>query len=510
MSFFQHSTHLTKNNKKNGRIKINQLLSNGHKQQQQRKHGSRSTLGSSYENINEDYGLDINNDDSDDEFSDDDSYDNSCDEISGLGKAVSFLVFAILLVLCLDTVMDIRTVPEKAKETISSTWNGVRGQYNMNVNTQSETSTTISGMENNKNENGETNEIDEEQSSTLSSNSFSFFSSLKNKKEKANKEDLFALEDYFQISNDGKIVDMKDVYYPKGGAAICILTTNTDKDIGDLKLALRSLIFLRRDASSEYKAPVLIFNEGDLSEKQKNDLIQSLSNSPRPISFPIVDFKDYPDGFTPETMGVKFVVKGRPNPWGYHQMIRFWISRIWLHEAIEPYEYIMRMDSDSCFKQHNDFLPGTRNEDIVYHSQFVGVENRKEFTSGLIEHSEKFLERYDKSAGNPMMWRYVQSIWKNEGTLPLLNTNFEVSRKSFMQKNIVKRWHESLTEEKPFGVFTHRWGDAVTRFLMCAMLTMNYEVDTSYPDGYGHKEQCLEEEVDATIQDFEKFLSESH
>lgn len=318
------------------------------------------------------------------------------------------------------------------------------------------------------------------------------------------KGETFQLSDYYKIDEDTKVSkELSSVTYPKGGPVIVFLTTNTTKDIDDTQTALKSLIFLNGDNDPNHLAPVLIFNEGNINDAQKLKLTQSTN---RPISFPVVDFNELPGGLDIEKDGMKFKVQGRENPWGYHQMIRFWITRIWHHPAVEPYEIIMRMDSDSCFKGVNEVLPGFLNDDIVYHSQFVGVESGSGFMEGLMDHSERFLKRYNKMAGNPMLYRYAKLTWETKKTLPLFMTNFEVSRKSWMLKNIVMRWHESLTEEKPYGVFTHRWGDAVTRFLMVAMIAMNYQLDTNYPDGYFHKAQCKREGVEQAIREYNQLM----
>ena len=386
----------------------------------------------------------------------------SRNELSPIDKAsrfVSCVTFIVLLTLCINTFIDIRASTSSAHKRIQNLASSLRDE-------------------------------------------------MKNKKTGLNvKSETFHLSDYFQIDEETKVMkDLSSVTYPKGGPVIAFLTTNTTKDIDDTQTALKSLVFLHGDVDADFLAPVLIFSEGNLKDTQKLKLAQSTN---RPISFPVVDFKEFPPGLDLDADGMKFKVKGRENLWGYHQMIRFWITRVWHHPAIEPYEIIMRMDSDSCFKGVNEVLPGFLNDDIVYHSQFVGLESGSGFLTDLMDHSERFLKRYNKMAGNPMLYRYAKLTWESKKTLPLFMTNFEVSRKSFMLKNIVMRWHESLTEEKPYGVFTHRWGDAVTRYLMAAMIAMNYQLDTNYPDGYFHKEHCKREDVDRAIREFNQLVNES-
>lgn len=55
-------------------------------------------------------------------------------------------------------------------------------------------------------------------------------------------------------------------------------------------------------------------------------------------------------------------------------------------------------------------------------------------------------------ARNTLLWDYVESVWHTKNTLPLFRTNFELSRRDFMQRGDVVRFHEALTEKEPFGV----------------------------------------------------------
>eukprot|EP00586_Coscinodiscus_wailesii_P018405 CAMPEP_0172495188 /NCGR_PEP_ID=MMETSP1066-20121228/64211_1 /TAXON_ID=671091 /ORGANISM="Coscinodiscus wailesii, Strain CCMP2513" /LENGTH=405 /DNA_ID=CAMNT_0013266701 /DNA_START=56 /DNA_END=1273 /DNA_ORIENTATION=+ len=287
---------------------------------------------------------------------------------------------------------------------------------------------------------------------------------------------------------------------PKKGPVIAALVTNRQKDIDELQVALKSLAFLQGD-DPEYPAPVLVFNEGDLSEEQTQSLVDSTT---RPMAFPLVDFTIFPPGFDPNgdtsnSTGVKkFRVKDR-SEWGYYQMIRFWITGIWKHPALEPYSTVMRIDSDSCFKEPNLFLPKFKNPNLVYYSQYVGFEDGKNFTIGLLDFAKQFMRKQNKVAANPMLWQFIETTFVSEETLPLFQTNFEVSKKEWMQQPEVMAWHDALTEEEPFGIFRYRWGDAVTRFLTAAMFATNEMIMTSHPDGYGHKERCQKEDVMAAL-----------
>lgn len=279
-------------------------------------------------------------------------------------------------------------------------------------------------------------------------------------------------------------------HYPKNGPVVATLLASREKDVQDLCVALTSLAFLGGD-SKDFPAPILVFNEGDLSEEQVKFVV---SCTERPVAFPQVDFKTFPDGFDEKVISKMFRVEGRKE-WGYYQMIRFWITGIWKHPALEPFGTVMRIDSDSCFKATNEYLPNFKHDNLLYYSQFVGFEDGKNYTTGLLDFAEDFMKSIGRHPGDPLMWAFIKTTWEEHQSLPLFMTNFEVSRKSFMQRPDVAKWHEALTEKEPFGIFRYRWGDAVTRFLTAAMFAQNHQVMTSYPEGYGHKENCPVNEV---------------
>lgn len=393
---------------------------------------------------------------------DDDDEENS----SHISKVMWSFSFFLLLIMCISTIVDVRT--DRFDQRVHDIAASLRDDTRQKLSNSIHTSSTSNDYE---------------------------------------KVEHFNLQNFYTLDNQGNPKELKSISYPKGGPVIAILTTNTTMDIDNAITAIKSLAFLQGDPDYEKKAPILFFHEGNLNRKQKVSLLKYSPD--RPVAFPTVDFEEYPKGFD-KSQAKAFRVKGRDHPLGYHQMIRFWVTTIWNHPALEPFDIVMRMDTDSCFKDVNEILPGFKNDDIVYHSQFVGVESRSDMTTDLIDHAEKFLDRYNKSPGNPMLWRYAKMTWETSKTIPLFMTNLEVSRKSWMQKNIVKRWHEALTEEKPYGVFTYRWGDAVTRFLMVAMLSMNFQLDTSYPDGYFHKENCKREDVEKALEQYRSFMNDAH
>ncbi len=313
---------------------------------------------------------------------------------------------------------------------------------------------------------------------------------------------------YYHITDDDKAVSLPKNDYPYGtGSAICILVSSRQQDVEDVQVALRSLVFLKGEGRDNEQqpiplAPVLIFHEGDLSPEQIK-VIRDATN--RPIAFPVIDLSVFPSGFDPEgpleNAPPGFEVANR-RPWGYYQMIRFWITRIWEHDAIQRFDVIMRMDSDSCFTEPNKYLPQMLHNHLVYQSQYVGTEPPpgRPYIEGLYDFATNYLAKNNKLPGNSLLWQFIQTTWNSQNTLPLFRTNFEIVKRNFMQRPDVKQWHMALTEGEPYGVLRYRWGDAVIRFFDAAIFASDETTLTIKPDGYNHKQHCTWPEVQQALK----------
>jgi hypothetical protein len=272
-------------------------------------------------------------------------------------------------------------------------------------------------------------------------------------------------------------------------AAIVTLTANKTKDMERLCTALHSLKFLP-DARNHSRplASVLIFHENNIP----HPTLANLQNcTPRPLSFPSVDdyFDSYPPGFDP--------VK-EPSPWrrrtkfGYAQMIRFYVTGLWKHPAIQGYESVMRLDNDATWDRNtlqNETFPDLP-MDKVYHANVLSSDP-PEYCSGIWWVARNYIATHNISVANPQMWKIFSRHFHEGGDRRCLMwyNNFEVVRVPFMQQPQVQHWHETVTEHEPFGVYRRRWGDNIIRFLT---MTIFAEPGTllatgAAPAGYQHK-----------------------
>lgn len=272
--------------------------------------------------------------------------------------------------------------------------------------------------------------------------------------------------------------DSKKLQYSR--SAIVTLTTKSNEDINELCTAMKSLKNLQGDRTS----PILVFNEGNLNSEQMYFLSMCTD---RTVAFPVVHLNgQYPPHFNPtrewDDFRKKFnfePLKGRDN-WSYAQMIRFWTLRLWKHPAIQQFDTVMRMDTDSCFIKHDqippnlvdmshhvDILPDMESS-IVYQS-LESPPSYNTFVQGLFEFAMKYIKRENITPSNPQLWKQASDLWEKEKNVPLFKTNFEVARVSFFQRPDVVKWHEALSEFEPFGIWRQRWGDAHHRFLTMAI-----------------------------------------
>ena len=223
-------------------------------------------------------------------------------------------------------------------------------------------------------------------------------------------------------------------------------------------MAFRSLKFLpdARNHSRPPLAPIIIFHENNIP---RSTLINFQNCTSRSLSFPLVDdyFDSYPPGFDP--------VKEQ-SPWqrrtkfgGYAQMIRFFVTGLWKHPAIQGYETVMRLDNDATWDRNtleNATFPDLP-EGKVYHANLLALDP-PEFCKGIWKLAKNYIVNHNVSVANPKMWRrFKRFYWKRGNQCLMRFNNFEVVRVQFMQQAQVQHWHETVTEHEPFGVYRHRW-----------------------------------------------------
>lgn len=147
---------------------------------------------------------------------------------------------------------------------------------------------------------------------------------------------------YFDFRDSAALGKVDATNYEEGRRrqrpAIVTLVSNSKDDVLNLCVALSSLRNLadahKHGSTSSSPAPVLIFHDGDLSNRQRAFLSNNCTT--RDLSFPVVDFQSFPQGFNATSEQSNMSKRSK---WGYQQMIRFWITRIWTHEILNDGQF---------------------------------------------------------------------------------------------------------------------------------------------------------------------------
>ena len=292
--------------------------------------------------------------------------------------------------------------------------------------------------------------------------------------------------------------------------AIISLTRSTTKDIDMLCHALHTLKYLpdarksnnTQSSSGPPLAPVIVFHERQFPNQSQAMLEKC---TPRPMTFAVVDFDSYPPAFdaTKEEALWRVPTAGQKRRrffgFGYSQMIRFYVTTIWKHPAIQGYETIMRLDTDACWRpstpQNEENYPPYLPSDKVYHANIIR-EDSPQYCQGIYELTKQYIAKTNMTVANPRMWRWFGQTYRKSGHCLSYYNNFEVVRVKFMQQSHVQHFHHAVTEQAPFGVFRHRWGDAIVRYLTMTLFAEPGSVIHTNkwrgngPKGYAHKREC--------------------
>jgi hypothetical protein len=125
-----------------------------------------------------------------------------------------------------------------------------------------------------------------------------------------------------------------DTKLSKPNAAVLYLSTPLERDIRELK---KSMTLLYENFNKRFQYPVYIFHEGDFSEELQRELVGVVPKMNVQIKFA-------PLG-PPESLDLSKMTdnrwKNRPRPFGYNNMIRFWVKGLFEHPDVRALDYYM-------------------------------------------------------------------------------------------------------------------------------------------------------------------------
>jgi hypothetical protein len=148
----------------------------------------------------------------------------------------------------------------------------------------------------------------------------------------------------------------------------------------------------------------------------------------------------------------------------YKNMCRFWAGEIFRHPKVLEYDYYMRLDCDSSFKEPIGYDPFEmmKKEDKDYAFLTGGkfldtVPYFEGLNSALQEFEVQYVHPGTRSLAQ-IIKNTVDSL--QEGTL--YYTNFEIVRVKAFSESLYMNLFDHI--ERVGGIYKHRWGDHIIRY----------------------------------------------
>lgn len=256
--------------------------------------------------------------------------------------------------------------------------------------------------------------------------------------------------------------------------AIATLVTRLT-DLSELCYTLYTLIYADKDLT----APVIVFYDKNSYNLQRGQMNTLETCTDRSLIFSEVDFSVFAAGFTPEV--------GRD--YTYEQSQRFYASGMWNEPALAPYDVILRISDDSCLTHNNTLLPYLY-DDHVYQGHAVphAYEIARKFSTSLYETAFAHISNKGRSPLFKNLWANVVQTHTDLNTVPLLNSDFEVVRKSFIQRSDVANWLYAITDLPPYGFYNYRWGTNAERYITLAIFAQESEISLAPVPGFVEKD----------------------
>jgi hypothetical protein len=208
----------------------------------------------------------------------------------------------------------------------------------------------------------------------------------------------------------------------------------------------------------------------------------------RQVEFINIDhvFYRFSPGFEPHIKDPTWTQKGK---WNYHHVCYFWFKQVFELKIMRHYKYMMRLDDDSqilgiyIFRREYRilfFLGKWPNVfDILEKNQALYLANKKDVDIEYIlpglslvrNLTAAYIAKNRIVVRNPVM---LAEVFNHSVELPIFSNNFEVVDLSFMQREDVVDFTQTIDESK--GIFLYRWGDAPLRYITLALFANATEI----------------------------------
>jgi hypothetical protein len=154
---------------------------------------------------------------------------------------------------------------------------------------------------------------------------------------------------------------------------------------------------------------------------------------------------------------------------GYKRMCQFWMTGYLQDSIVEDYQYIMRLDEDSCFLSSINFniFEEMKYKHIhyTYHSSSGDPEA---VVKDLLPYTYDYIQRNSINISNPIIFhKYLSSQLKEKDGIPFINSNLEVIDTHRFRSPDIMSYVQNITDENL--IFHRRWGDAPLRFVIAVV-----------------------------------------
>ena len=251
-----------------------------------------------------------------------------------------------------------------------------------------------------------------------------------------------------------------------GRAKFALVILATAKDAGDLN---RLFVSVERWCVG-YDA-IFIYHNGDLDRSALTTDVLRDPALTRLVELTGTDWDRLPEGFDPSTRVNDFKKRSE---WGYNHMIRFWFADVFWRPELQAFDYLVRLDSDACL-----FGPLVLPDAIEPHHVYkpnVWNADRGEYVEGLWDTVQNYISKEKIEPRNTWMWSLSLLFHKRLGRELGYYNNFEITRREFFQQPNVKSFTDRIVSQAPYGIYKHRWGDAILRYITLALFSSREEI----------------------------------
>jgi len=221
--------------------------------------------------------------------------------------------------------------------------------------------------------------------------------------------------------------------------------------------------------------PILAYHEASLTEEARRELKEAHPQ----LQFHEIDLTRprYPDSID-ANIPDEFVMDVGSFGLGYRSMCRFFSGELFERPELQPYEYALRLDTDSAIL------------DMTFDPFEVMSENGADYGYRLVcnDHPQCYEYYYEhfryvlRSFGHPYALRKEE-----EGNV--YYTNFEVFRLDAFRTPLHRSVYSEM--ERTGGFYLHRWGDHIHRYAFVRQFGLKV---TQMVFGYRHGNQDFTEE----------------